>query len=210
MAFSDYRQYTASELRKMFQVEIKHKENLFDRLTPNGQEYAELQSAVINMSTRLRFSKYDNEATRGNLLVSRILWTAAEVYELGVFFEPPVALSKEAPINLPHPLNGAFDGALSLDEIDLVSPIISVVEVKRSSLSDGFGQCLAEMYTTLRVFQQDKIYGIVTDGEIWEFLLLENSIVSVDARNYYIQSVADIVDRIGYIASLFKETGTKS
>ncbi|MBV7330714.1 hypothetical protein KFU94_21205 [Chloroflexi bacterium TSY] len=79
--------------------------------------------------------------------------------------------------------------------------------MKRSSLSDGFGQCLAEMYTTLQVFQQDCVYGIVTNGEIWEIFRLENSVVAVDARNYYIQSVADIVDRIGYIAALFKREG---
>ena len=119
------------------------------------------------------------------------------------FLNPQSRCNKKIPLDLPHPLNGTYDGALSLDEIDLVSPIISVVEVKRSSLSDGFGQCLAEMYTTLQVFHQERVYGIVTDGDLWEFLLLENSIVAVDTQNYHIQSVADIVDRIGYIAALF-------
>ena len=84
-----------------------------------------------------------------------------------------------------------------------MSPIISVVEVKRSHLSDGLGQCIAEMYTMLQVFQQEKVYGIITDGEVWEFLFLTNSILYVDDHNYYIKSVADIVDRIGYIATVF-------
>lgn len=207
MAFSDYRKYTATELKKIFRVEIKNKENLFEGFIPSGQAYSELQVAVMNMSVRLRISKFDNEATRGNLLVSRILWTAAEVYQLGVFFEPTITLPQDASLNLPHPLNGSYDGALSLDEIDLVSPLISIVEVKRSSLSDGLEQCIAEMYTTVQVFQQEKVYGIITDGEIWEFLRFENSVVAVDARNYYSQSVADIVDRIGYLATSFKKEG---
>ena len=53
-------------------------------------------------------------------------------------------------------------------------------------------------------FQQDKVYGIITDGDVWEFLLLENSALLVDENNYHIRYVADIVDRIGYIADIFK------
>ncbi|MEQ8972105.1 MAG: hypothetical protein RIE73_17135 [Coleofasciculus sp. C1-SOL-03] len=61
------------------------------------------------------------------------------------------------------------------------------------------------MYATLKTFQQDKVYGIITDGEVWSFLLLENLTLSVNENNYYISNVADIVDRIGYIAERFKE-----
>ena len=205
MAFSDYRKYTATELKKIFRVEIKNPEDLFKGFTPSGREYNDLQATVMQMSVRLRLSKFDNEATRGSLLVSRILWAASEVYQLGVFFEPTITYPQDDTFNLPHPLNGSYDGALSLDEIDLIAPVISVVEVKRSSLSDGLGQCIAEMYTTMRVFQQEKVYGIITDGEVWEFLRLENSVISVDNSNYHIRTVADIVDRIGYIANVFKQ-----
>jgi len=118
---------------------------------------------------------------------------------------PPVDINPEETPGLPHPLNGKYDCALSLDDIDFISPIISVVEVKKSSLSDGLGQCVAEMYATLKKFQQDQVYGIITDGEVWSFLLLENLTLSVNENNYYISKVADIVDRIGYIAEKFKK-----
>lgn len=207
MSFSDYRRYSASELRKIFRLKMNKNEDLFCDFSPSGNEYRELQADVTEISSRLKLSKSDNEATRGNLLVSRILWTAGKIYHLGVFFEPLVNLPEEDTEALPHQLNGAYDGALSLDEIDFVSPIISVVEVKRSQLSEGLGQCLAEMYATLKAFRQDKVYGIITDGEVWEFLLLKPGMLSVDKRNYYIQDVADIVDRIGYIAQMFKFAG---
>ena len=205
MSFSDYKNYKASELEQLFKIHIKNNEALFKHFKPSGENYSTLQADVKKMSSRLRLSKFDNEATRGSLLVSRILWESAAVYNLGVFFEPPVNLPPEETVDLPHPLNGKYDSALSLDEIDLSSPIISIVDVKKSSLSDGLGQCLAEMYATLKEFKQDKVYGIITDGEVWEFLRLENAILSVDENNYYIKSVADIVDRIGYIAGLFKK-----
>ena len=205
MAFSDYRKYTASELRHLFRIEIKNNENLFSDFRPSGNTYADLQTDITNIASRLRLSKFDNEATRGSLLVSRILWKAGEVYQLGVFFEPVVTLQQEpAVLNLPHPLAGTYDSALSLDEIDFITPIIAVVEVKRSNLSEGLGQCIAEMYATLHAFAQERVYGIITDGEVWEFLRLEGATLAVDTHNYYIMNVADIVDRIGYIASSFK------
>lgn len=204
MSFSEYRDYKVFELEKIFKINIKNNDDLFRHFKPMGKDYSVLQADVKKMSSRLRLSKFDNEATRGSLLVSRILWESAQVYNLGVFFEPPVNLSPEETPELPHQLNGKYDGALSLDEIDFASPIISVVEVKRSSLSEGLGQCIAEMYAILKAFKQDKVYGIITDGDVWEFLLLENAVLSVDENNYHIRYVADIVDRVGYIAEIFR------
>jgi len=203
MAFSDYRKYTAAELKSIFRLDIQNKVDLFPDFTPSGQKYEELQKDVNEMAARFRLSKSDNEATRGSLLVSRVLWKAGSIYGMGVFFEPNVVYQADASLNLPHSLSGAYDGGLSLDEFDFISPIVSVVEVKRSSLSDGLGQCIAEMYTTIHLFNQQKVYGIITDGETWEFMRLEGSVISVDPHNYYSKFVSDIVDRIGYIATKF-------
>ncbi len=108
---------------------MKKNENLFCDFSPSGNEYPELQNDVTETSARLKLSKSDNEATRGSLLVARILWTSGKIYHLGVFFEPLVNLQEEETEDLPHQLNGAYDGAVSLDEIDFISPIISVVAV---------------------------------------------------------------------------------
>ena len=86
-----------------------------------------------------------------------------------------------------------------------MTPIISVVEVKPTQIAKGLGQCLAEMYTTLKKFKQDKVYGIITDGEVWKFLLLENAVLTVDKKGYSISHVLSIVDRVGYIAGKFKK-----
>ena len=204
MSFSEYRGYSAFDLKKIFHVDIRNNAELFPHFTPSGNAYPELQADVMKMSARLRLSTSDNEATRGNLLVSHILWKASEVYNLGLFFEPLVNLQREETPDLPHQLNGAYDGAVSLDEIDFVAPIISVVKVKRSHLSEGLGQCLAEMYATIKAFHQEKVYGIITDGDVWEFLLLAQHVLSVDVQNYHIGDVAAIVDRIGYIAGIFR------
>ncbi len=84
-------------------------------------------------------------------------------------------------------------------------PLIAVVEVKPTQIASGLGQCLAEMYATVKKFQQTRVYGIITDGEVWKFLLLERTVLTIDKRGYYISDVADIVERVGYIAKKFKE-----
>jgi len=53
-------------------------------------------------------------------------------YNIGLFFEQPVDLAADATPDLPHQLNGAWDGALTLDVLDFSPPIISVVEVKQT------------------------------------------------------------------------------
>ncbi len=203
MAFSEYKNYTASELKDIFKIEIQRNEDLFTNFKLSDKDYSFLQENVKDMLSRIRLSMSDNEATRSNLLVSHILWQASKVYKLGIFFEPVLNISQEETPDLPHQLNDKFDSALTLDEIDFVRPVISIVEVKKSNLSEGLGQCVAEMYGAIKKFNQNSVYGIITDGAEWEFLLLENSVLSIHMDNYYINTVSDIVDRIGYIAEIF-------
>ena len=204
MSFSEYKKLPASELKQIFNIEIIKEQNLFARFTQSNNDYSSLQRTVKKMLSRINLSQWDNEATRSSLLVSHILWTASDQYQLGLFFEPQVDISLEETKKLPFSLNGKYDCGLSLDDIDFIAPIITVVEVKKSNLAEGLGQCLAEMYATLKKFKQEKVYGIITDGEVWEFFLLQNNVLSVNDNNYYISHIEDIVDRIGYIAQQFK------
>ncbi|MEN8218679.1 MAG: hypothetical protein ABFS56_20370 [Pseudomonadota bacterium] len=135
--------------------------------------------------------------------IQSILVEASITYNLGLFFEQPVDLAKEDTPNLPHQLNGAWDGALTLDVLDFSSAILSVVEVKPNRLSDGLGQCLAEMYAIRKKFEQEKVYGIITDGEVWEFLFLTGNQLLIHSGNCHISNVTQIIENIGYIAKEF-------
>jgi len=190
----------------MFKVNILADGDLFGDFRSSGKDYPELQARVDVMESRISISTdAGNEATRGSLLVSHTLWEAVADYNLGIFFEPPVDISQEETPDLPHQLNGKYDCGVNLNTIDFVAPIIAVVEVKPTQIASGLGQCLAEMYATVKKFQQKSVYGIITDGEVWKFLLLENSVLTIDKKGYYISHVADIVDRVGYIAEKFRE-----
>lgn len=207
MSFGDYKQYSTAQLKRIFKIQIQIDQDLFPAFQPTGQTYDRLQRIVEKMESRLTLSSADNEATRSSLLVSHILWEASDTYDLGIFFEPLVEVQTELTPDLPHALNGKYDCALSLDNLDFAPPIVSVVEVKKSNLSEGLGQCLAEMYATLKQFQQDRIYGIITDGEVWSFLKLQGHLLDAHKSRFHISNVADIIDRIGYIAQCYKQDG---
>jgi hypothetical protein len=78
-----------------------------------------------------------------------------------------------------------------------------VVEVKPNKLSDGLGQCIAKMYATRKKFEQEKVYGIITDGEVWEFLFLEGEQLLIHSGNCHISNVTEMIGNIGYIAKEF-------
>ncbi len=64
-------------------------------------------------------------------------------------------------------------------------PIIAVVEAKRGELPLGYGQCAAEMVAA-RLFNKSKetVYGIVTSGIVWQFLMLKENELFLDLNEY--------------------------
>ncbi|NES19095.1 MAG: hypothetical protein F6K41_09220 [Symploca sp. SIO3E6] len=204
MSYNEYKDYGKTQLEKFFKITI-NLSNIFSvsKGKDDKKAYIEFQQRIDSLAARIRIA-HTNEATRLGLLVSPILIEASIAYNLGLFFEQPVDLPKEETPDLPHQLNGDWDGALTLEVLDFSPPIISVVEVKPNKLSDGLGQCIAEMYATRKKFEQPKVYGIITDGEAWEFLLLENKEVLIHSGNCHISNVAEIIENIGYIAKEFQ------
>lgn len=201
MSYSEYKDYGKTQLANIFNITIQLS-YLFTIRNEDTKQYVEFQQRIDSLAARTRIAN-TNEATRLGLLVSPILVEASVVYNLGLFFEQPVDLTVDATPELPHQLNGAWDVALTLDILDFTPPIISVVEVKPNKLSDGLGQCIAEMYATRKKFEQEKVYGIITDGEVWEFLLLEGSQLLIHSGNCHISNVTEIIENIGYIAKEF-------
>ncbi|MDM8562712.1 hypothetical protein QUF54_05095 [Candidatus Marithioploca araucensis] len=202
MSYSEYKDYGKTQLAKIFDITIELSNLFIKKGNEETKNDTEFQLMIDSLATRTRIAN-TNEATRLGLLVSPILVKASVTYDLGLFFEQPVDLAKEETPNLPHQLNGAWDGALTLDVLDFSAPIISVVEVKPNKLSDGLGQCIAEMYAVRKKFEQDKVYGIITDGEVWEFLFLEDEQLLIHSGNCHISNVAEIIGNIGYIAKEF-------
>lgn len=64
-----------------------------------------------------------------------------------------------------------FSTKSELGKTVLGFPIIVVVEAEKNDFSEGLGQCLAESLAVQKLNKAEEIpvYGIVTDGELWQF-----------------------------------------
>lgn len=97
-------------------------------------------------------------------------------------------------------LRGECDFILSQGPMTLVmrSPIISLVEAKKSDIKGGLGQCIAQMLGAQLFNQQEGnnipiLYGCVTTGEDWQFLSLQDTSLSIDAQRYYINELETVL-----------------
>ncbi|NET01190.1 MAG: hypothetical protein F6K62_05260 [Sphaerospermopsis sp. SIO1G2] len=89
----------------------------------------------------------------------------------------------------------------------VTAPVLIIVEAKKENINMGLGQCAAEMVAA-QIFNQQSntnipaIYGAVTTGSIWQFMKLEQQLLSIDLSEYYLQDVNKI---LGILASSVSE-----
>lgn len=97
-------------------------------------------------------------------------------------------------------LNGECDYVISNKPnlFDIDSPIITVIEAKRDNFAKGIPQCIAQMLGS-KMFNEKKnrivtsIYGCVTNADEWHFLRLQDTVVTIDTRKYYLDNVPEIL-----------------
>lgn len=90
-------------------------------------------------------------------------------------------------------LQGFCDFLLAKLPLNVIpdTPIIVVVEAKlNDSLTAAVPQCAAEMYAT-RLWNEKRgettqiIYGVITTGNVWQFLRLQNGMtIEIDKKEY--------------------------
>lgn len=162
MAFSDYK--TIAQVQEEYN--IKYLEADFIEITdlkPSDFFVQELKFSEQNMDI------YTSEYSRCENIIYPIL---REVYKN---FTDKYSLWSHKSITYDAKLNGAPDYLFStrseLGKTVLGFPIVVVVEAKKNDFSEEWGQCLAELVAVqkLNKAQEIPVYGIVTDGELWQF-----------------------------------------
>lgn len=69
-------------------------------------------------------------------------------------------------------------------------PYVAVVEAKRDDFTMGWAQCGLEMYTIQQLNKDVRpVYGVVTNGRLWEFGMLENSTITQFVEGYSIREI---------------------
>lgn len=81
------------------------------------------------------------------------------------------------------------------------APIASIVEAKKGDIELALGQCIAQMLAASLFNQQNgtdgPMFGIVTTGEVWQFLRLVDATVEIDERRYYLDDPPAILGALG-------------
>ena len=80
-------------------------------------------------------------------------------------------------------------------------PYFLAVEAKQDKFEEGWGQCLAEMVAVQRInddFVSD-VYGIVSNGKVWQFGKLNADLFTRNKDLYLIQDLDKLFAAVNYI-----------
>ena len=80
-------------------------------------------------------------------------------------------------------------------------PYFLTVEAKQDKFEEGWGQCLAEMIAVQRLNNDldNDVYGIVSNGRIWQFGKINSNIFTRNKDLYLIQDLDKLFAAVNYI-----------
>lgn len=76
--------------------------------------------------------------------------------------------------------------------------MLIIFEAKNEDIKGGFPQCIAAMIAAQRFNEREgntipMIHGAVTTGTNWRFLQLEQNVVRIDRREYYVDNLDQLI-----------------
>ena len=98
----------------------------------------------------------------------------------------------------------------SSNQTYLDSPIVVAVEAKQDDFRQGINQCIAEMIAA-RIFNErdgtgiEKIFGCVTTGDVWRFLILDGKSAIIEEKVFELSEVEQIIGILWEMS--FQNTG---
>ena len=197
-----YSNFTLGTARKAFQLVTIEKRGIFAGIEPVAP--SEHLTAVLERNLPFAIA-IGTEKAKSELIVADVL------VELCVHFDNRVSLFSGIDFNVDADaeLVGVCDFLVSLspERLDVEAPVVVLIEAKRDSLTDGLGQCVAEMVAAQR-YNAEKgndircVYGATTSGTEWLFLKLEGKTLSIDLTAYHIERCDKI---LGILVSMVEQ-----
>ncbi|NJM62564.1 MAG: hypothetical protein HC849_23975 [Oscillatoriales cyanobacterium RU_3_3] len=190
MAYSDF---SLAKVKNDFGLTLDETRNLFaetEGVLPS-ERLKDLLIDYIPLATSI-----STEKARSEFLIAPIL---AEVRRL---LNNQISLfsGNEFNVEPARGLQGFCDYIISgsSEQLFINAPVITIFEAKKEDIIGGLGQCVAAMlaaqsFNQNRGNEVDRIYGAVTTGTNWKFLILEAATVYIDRIEYYIKEVDKIL-----------------
>jgi hypothetical protein len=197
-----YSSFTIKRVQKEWAVELIEKTDLFSGIASReiGSHLKETLSDNVSLAAAI-----NTEKARSELIIAPVLVEIRKIFDKKISFFSGIELN----VDKERDLTGFCDFIISQspEQLFLNTPVITVVEAKNENIMSGLGQCAAEMIAS-RIFNEQegttlsKIYGVVTSGNIWKFLKLEDNKFYIDLDDYSIREVSKI---IGILCSMIEQ-----
>ena len=83
-------------------------------------------------------------------------------------------------------------------QVFIESLVLAIFEAKKEDIVGGLGPCAAAMVAAQRFDEQEgtaipRLFGAVTTGDLWKFLVLEGNDLFLDAPTYYLDQAKAIL-----------------
>lgn len=195
MAFSDYK--TISQVQAEYK--IKYDENNFIAVKEHKIPDVFIEEFEFNQQNMDIFS---SEAARCEIIIFPIL---REIYK---HYYKKISLWVQKAIAYNEKLNGTPDYVISkkseLGKTMLEFPLVIVAEAKKNDFEQGWAQCLSELIAAryLNNNSEMTVYGIVTDGKLWEFGKLTEKGFTKNTDSF---TVSDLNKLFGALKYIFDE-----
>ena len=198
MAFSDFK--TIPEVQEKFRITYTEKDFFGTEeatILPSEQFIQEFEFC------RRHIDVFASEAARCEAIIFPIL---KEIYKP---YADDYALWIKKTITYDEILSGTPDYFIStrseLGMLSVGSPLIIFVEAKKNDFEQGWGQCLAELVAAQKINDNTDlpVYGIVTDGILWQFGQLIGDTFTRNRTNF---SSDNLPILFGAVDSVFKAT----
>jgi len=107
-------------------------------------------------------------------------------------------------------LKGECDFILAKDTgtFDINYPIIQIVEAKKNDVELGVPQCAAQLIGA-KIYNENKgvnlsvIYGCVTTGNEWLFMLLKDDCIKINTKIYYLNEIDNVLGVFQWIIDFY-------
>lgn len=86
-------------------------------------------------------------------------------------------------------------------KVILEKPYLVLVEAKKDNFEEGWGQCLAELIAVQKINDnpQKTVFGIVSNGKLWEFGKLEKEIFTKNIKSYLLDDLETLMEAVNFV-----------
>lgn len=199
MAYTDF---SLDTLKQQFGLHVQEESVPFVTAVPVAISALLRQTLAENVPVALDIS---TEKARSEFIIAPLLMEVRRQLHYRISLFSGVELN----VDMAQGLRGVCDFLLSLSPLQLAveAPVVVIVEAKNENIKQGLIQCMAEMVAVQQFNQArhttiETVYGAVTTGNLWKFLRLVNTAVTVDLTEYHISQVEQVV---GMLVAMIRE-----